>query len=82
MAETVPSRNEASDSPRSGTITLPRGELQALIEQSLDKKLAPILHRLGNLDQGPSLSDIIGGIGYIIGLVGLAAYFNARRKTG
>jgi nickel transport protein len=82
MAETVPSRNEASDSPRSGTITLSPGELQALIEQSLDKKLAPILHRLGNLDQGPSLSDIIGGIGYIIGLVGLAAYFNARRKTG
>jgi len=81
-AETVPPQSGSSDGPSSGTITLSPGELQALVEQSLDKKLAPILHRLGNVEQGPSLSDIIGGIGYIIGLVGLAAYFNARRKTG
>ena len=27
-----------------------------------------------------SLSDILGGIGYIIGLVGLAAYMQYRRK--
>jgi nickel transport protein len=82
VAETVPPQSGSSASMSSGTITLSPGELQALIEQSLDKKLAPILHRLGNVEQGPSLSDIIGGIGYIIGLVGLAAYFNSRRKTG
>jgi len=63
-------------------VSLPAGELQALIERSLDKKLAPILHRLGTVDTGPSLSDIIGGIGYILGLVGLAAYLQSRRKSG
>lgn len=63
-------------------VSLSPGELQALVEQSLDKKLAPILHRLGAVDAGPSLSDIIGGIGYIIGLVGLAAYLQSRRKSG
>ena len=57
-------------------------ELQALVEAALDKKLAPILHRLGNVEQGPTLSDIIGGIGYIIGLVGLGAYIHSRRKSG
>ncbi len=64
------------------TISLSPDELQALVEQSLDKKLAPILHRLGAVDTGPSLNDIIGGIGYILGLVGLAAYLQSRRKSG
>lgn len=63
-------------------VNLSPADLQALVEQSLDKKLAPILHRLGNLDQGPSLSDIIGGLGYILGLVGLGAYLHSRRKSG
>jgi nickel transport protein len=63
-------------------VSLSADELQALIEASLDKKLAPILHRLGDLAPGPSLSDILGGIGYIIGLVGLAAYLRSHRKSG
>ena len=29
---------------------------------------------------GPTLTDVLGGIGYIIGLVGLAAYVRYRRK--
>jgi nickel transport protein len=66
----------------SGTLTVSPVELQALIEQALDRKLAPIMHRLVALDKGPSLSDIIGGIGYIIGLVGLGAYIHSRRKSG
>ena len=82
VAQTAPPQSGFSESPRSGIVTLSPSELQALIEQSLDKKLAPILHRLGNVEQGPSLSDIIGGIGYIIGLVGLGAYINTRRKSG
>jgi len=81
-AETAPPQAGSSESPRGGVVTLSPSELQALIEQSLDKKLAPILHRLGNVEQGPSLSDIIGGIGYIIGLVGLGAYMHSRRKSG
>jgi nickel transport protein len=64
------------------SITLNPGELQNLIEASLDKKLAPILQRLGQLGRGPTLSDVIGGIGYILGLVGLAAYLQARRRSG
>jgi nickel transport protein len=64
------------------TLTLSPGEFQTLIDQALDRKLAPIMHRLIALDQGPSLSDIVGGIGYIIGLVGLGAYIHSRRRSG
>ncbi|MGD9097866.1 MAG: hypothetical protein PVF97_07245 [Desulfobacterales bacterium] len=58
------------------------GELQAMIEAALDKKLAPFLRRLEEQHQGPALKDIFGGIGYIVGIVGLVAYMQSRRKTG
>jgi len=55
--------------------------LQVAIEKALDKKLKPIMKLLAESTQkGPSLSEILGGIGYIIGLVGIAAYFKSRRK--
>jgi nickel transport protein len=63
-------------------LTVSRSELQGLIEAALDKKLAPIERRLGAMSDGPSFTDIVGGIGYIIGLVGLAAYLQSRRKSG
>jgi nickel transport protein len=31
--------------------------------------------------RGPSLTDILGGIGYIIGLVGVAAYVSSKRRN-
>jgi nickel transport protein len=56
-------------------------EIQKLVEQSLNKKLAPILKILAeNEDRGASMTDVIGGIGYIFGLIGVAAYFSSRRK--
>lgn len=30
--------------------------------------------------QKPSVQDVVGGIGYIVGLAGLIAYMNARKK--
>jgi nickel transport protein len=57
------------------------GALQAAIEKALDRKLKPVMRLLAESQQkGPSLSEILGGIGYIIGLVGIAAYFKSRRE--
>lgn len=57
-------------------------EFQAVMEKALDKKLKPVITMLkaSRQDHGPSLTDIFGGIGYILGLMGIAAYFNFRRK--
>ena len=33
-------------------------------------------------DKGPTFRDVLGGIGYIFGLMGLAAYIHFRRKAG
>lgn len=55
-------------------------ELETIIARQLDKQLAPIRKTLAEAsDSGPTLQDILGGIGYIFGLAGIAAYFQARR---
>jgi len=54
----------------------------------LDKKLEPIVKMLGKQERllleakhgGPKVSDIVGGLGWIVGLVGLAAFFWGRNR--
>jgi nickel transport protein len=56
-------------------------ELQRLIEKTLDRKLAPLMKMLaGAVDREPDARDILGGIGYILGLMGIGAYFKYRHK--
>jgi len=56
-------------------------EIVDLVESTLDKKLAPLMAKIVELDQKRlTLSDILGGLGYIVGLVGLAAYMQYHRK--
>lgn len=58
-----------------------KADIQAAMEAALDRKLAPVMKMLrASQEQKPSLPDILGGIGYIIGLIGMAAYFHSRRK--
>ncbi|MBF0527124.1 MAG: hypothetical protein HQK56_18740, partial [Deltaproteobacteria bacterium] len=56
--------------------------VRTIVEKSLDTRLHPIIRTLAqmNKEQGPRLSDIIGGIGYIFGLMGLVMYFRSKRK--
>jgi nickel transport protein len=55
-------------------------ELEAAIGKMLDEKLSPIRRTLARQqEQGPGLRDIVGGIGWILGLLGLATYMKYRR---
>lgn len=57
-------------------------QVRHALEQSLDRRLSPVLKRLAEAqDKGPTFRDILGGIGYILGLLGLAAYIHFRRKA-
>jgi len=76
----LPNQTEpVADTPLAGRIDVSREDLQTMIEGALDKQLQPVLRRLQQMDEGPRLADIIGGIGYIFGLVGLGAYIHFRR---
>ncbi len=55
-------------------------ELQRVLEKALDRKLEPVYRMLAEAkEHKPTMTDVIGGIGSSSGLVGLAAYMQARR---
>ena len=59
-------------------------EIQLLIENALDEKLELIMREMREIKKSQedkiSLTDIVGGIGYIIGIFGIIAYFLSRKK--
>jgi nickel transport protein len=56
-------------------------EIEKAFEKALDRKLAPIMRTLAEMrEEKVRLADVLGGLGYIFGLVGAAAYF--KRKPG
>jgi len=66
---------------KSGGLDLQVEEIQKLIDESLDRRLTPIVNMLAEQQaKGPSMTEVIGGIGYIVGLMGLALYLLSRRK--
>ncbi len=73
-----PSTTVKEDAPHQ--ILVEKAEIQRIVEDSLDTKLAPIKRILAeNTNNKPTLQDILGGIGYILGLAGIGAYFHARK---
>ncbi len=67
--------------PKTPPAALSAEAVEQILEKTLDRKLQPIVSMLAQTRQtGPSLQDILGAIGYIIGLVGLGAYLKSRRR--
>lgn len=58
-------------------------QVRLAVEHALDQRLAPLLKMMAEKeDSGPTLRDILGGMGYIFGLMGVAAYIHFRRREG
>jgi nickel transport protein len=71
---------QAATESAAGAAPSPAGIDQA-IEKALDKKLAPVMRMLAEMhEQKVRLTDVLGGIGYIVGLVGVAAYCKRKSK--
>jgi nickel transport protein len=55
--------------------------IRQLVKETVAHELGPIKQRiLRQENQGPTLRDILGGIGVIFGIAGIVAYYKARRK--
>jgi nickel transport protein len=60
-----------------------KSDIETIVENVLDRKLKPMERMLVMLQESsgkPRITEIIGGIGYIIGILGIIAYFKARRR--
>jgi nickel transport protein len=61
---------------------LTRSDVEEVVAAALDAKLAPIKRELLEQSQkGPGMQEIVGGIGWIFGLIGVAAYFKSRPRV-
>jgi nickel transport protein len=68
--------------PAPQAIETATADLDARLKAVVLEALEPVNARLARLEeapQGPNLRDILGGLGYILGLVGVGAYLQARR---
>lgn len=55
-------------------------QIEEIVSRQLEKKLQLLIRMVAaSQNKGPTISDIIGGIGYILGLVGLGAYIRYRK---
>jgi nickel transport protein len=79
-AAAAPGSAPTSAVPGTKAANLDRQRLEEALNKALERQLAPIKEKLTELTiHRTSLSDIIGGIGYILGLFGLWAYFQSKR---
>ena len=57
-------------------------DVEAIVARQLEQKIKPLARMVAaSQEKGPTMRDIVGGIGYIIGLVGLGAYVRYRKES-
>lgn len=73
---------EGSPTPetRDQAVWQARAELERMIEQALSRQITPLREQLAALEERVLWRDVLGGIGYIVGLCGLAAWLLARHR--
>lgn len=56
-------------------------EIEQVVETAVSRQIRPLREQLEAYENTTRLHDTLGGIGYIIGIAGIAFYFMGRRKT-
>lgn len=57
-------------------------ELTAMVEAAVARQVRPLREQIIAYEESVRLQDIVGGIGYIAGIFGLAAWWHQKRGTG
>lgn len=80
-AETKPAAGPASAPAETAPAAADEARLQKLIAEAVGDQVRPLERKLAEYQQKTRLSDVLGGIGYILGITGVLFYFlGARRK--
>ncbi len=76
-----PEYEQSSHSAASGLSALSHDELGLLINQAVARQIGPLRAEVNAYRNDVRLSDILGGIGVIIGIFGVSAWGMARYQT-
>lgn len=58
------------------------GELDIAVHRAVNEAIKPLVRELAESRQQASISEIVGAVGYIFGLLGLFAFYKARQASG
>jgi len=68
------------EAPSSQLSRLEMEQIRVVVEEALDEKLKPIMRLLGKQQKESfSFIGVIGGVGFIFGIMGIILYFKSRR---
>lgn len=76
--------DQPADVQKSVRTEVPAEDLEAAVGKVVDSKLQPVMKILLELQERsgkPGVTEILGGIGYIIGILGVIAFFKGRRSN-
>lgn len=73
--KTMPHSHEAGDEAEH------TAELQNLIETAVARQIKPLREELAAYKEQAKFRDLLGGLGYLLGLAGLGAWLSQRRKN-
>jgi len=81
LAATPLSFAEVGTAEQEGSsITVNENELELMIESAVSKRMRPLERQISEFRDEVRMSDILGGIGMIMGFAGLTFYFLGVRK--
>ena len=88
--ETHLQETHVNEDGKTGALPRDQALLKGLVEEAMDSKIQPLATMLGQQqkllmelkEKRFSLTEIFGGIGWILGIVGVAAYLMSRRNMG
>ncbi len=77
-----PEEGVSSPQTKTQVVGIDKKEMEQIVTKVLEKELAPIKMDLAMLKEHPiQIRDVLGGIGYILGIMGIFLYFKSRENT-
>lgn len=77
-ANIVPAADSASASPAAGAAPVAAAVSRAELKKALGEAIRPLMRGISELEERRSFSDIVGGLGFIVGIAGVYFYVKAR----
>lgn len=72
----------SASAPDAVSSSVDPAELRAIVQQAVGESLTPVMRSISELKEQKTFSDIVGGIGFIVGLLGIFFYLKARKESG
>lgn len=69
----------AAASPKAAGIVLSQRDLDAVVEAAVARQVAPLREQIDSYENSTRLHDVLGGIGWLVGVLGCYAWWRGRK---